>query len=331
MKVVEIIGGLGAQITQYMFFLDIKQRATDEEILIDTSAFDYLNIWNGYELERLFGIKETDIRQTIKLKQDRVTENWRKDNLHYCFRNINKEVWYYYKGKRHKWIQKNEDKYMKRENVGMMFRLFSKIQWYINYVIKNRMYFIRKHQLRDEFPSNYLEQPGVTFYFDVCFMSDKFLLKDRGELRSIFRFPEFDSKNRALSDKMCVTDSIAIHIRRGDHMYDNGRLFSNGYFKKAVSYMKANLKNPVFYIFSEDTGWCKNNLFELGVDSSDDFVMVDWNTGTENYRDMQLMTYCKNNILVMSSFSWCGYYLSVHQEKIVIAPEGCWLEVPIHM
>lgn len=58
----------------------------------------------------------------------------------------------------------------------------------------------------------------------------------------------------------------------------------------------------------------------MGLNEQDEIYFVDWNTQLESYRDMQLMTYCKHNIIAISSFSWMGYYLSKHKkDKIVCA------------
>ena len=44
------------------------------------------------------------------------------------------------------------------------------------------------------------------------------------------------------------------------------------------------------------------------------------NSGKDSFRDMQLMSLCKHNIVANSSFSWWGAWLNQNKEKTVIAP-----------
>ena len=72
-------------------------------------------------------------------------------------------------------------------------------------------------------------------------------------------------------------------------------------------------------MFSDDINWCKNHLSQLWEGKK--VVYVDWNKGKESFRDMQLMSLCKHNIIANSSFSWWGAWLNQNEKKIVIAPE----------
>lgn len=74
------------------------------------------------------------------------------------------------------------------------------------------------------------------------------------------------------------------------------------------------MKNPEFFVFSDDPEWCKTNL------KIENAKYITWNSGSEAYRDMQLMSLCKHNIIANSSFSWWAAYLNDNLKKIVISP-----------
>lgn len=301
MKVVAILGGLGSQMIKYSFFLDILEKCNFEECRIDVSIYDDNKVWNGYELGKIFGISDEYIINRNELEE--IIEK-----MNFC--------------EHGKFVNKKCNKVTN----GKLQQFILKIRWALKYYVMNIFF------PGDKYSRNYLNHNGITYFGEFNHLSDTYLYKNKKELRKIFNFPEFkDENNISASKKMLEEESVAIHVRRSDHMYDSWRLFARNYYNKAVDYISnKSSSTPHFYIFSEDTNWCQNNLDKLGL--TDKIVtIVDWNKDAESYRDMQLMTYCKHNILAYSTFSWWGYYLSRHEEKIVIAPHKYWLEVPIHM
>ena len=42
--------------------------------------------------------------------------------------------------------------------------------------------------------------------------------------------------------------------------------------------------------------------------------------------ELQLMSFCHHFIIANSSFSWWGAWLSQSQDKVVIMPEGYWVD-----
>jgi hypothetical protein len=117
------------------------------------------------------------------------------------------------------------------------------------------------------------------------------------------------------------TNSVSLHIRRGDYIknletYNKHGLIDLYYYYKAINYIKEHVYNPTFFIFSDDITWAKENLnIELPV------YFIDFNDQTRNYEDLRLMKNCKYNIIANSSFSWWGAWLNDFSNKIVIAPK----------
>lgn len=165
----------------------------------------------------------------------------------------------------------------------------------------------------------YLNDIDEYTYYDGYWQSEKFFKEIEKEIRRNFNFPKFmDNKNIKISKLILSTNSVSLHIRRGDY---KGNPFLDGlaplsYYKNAIKLMEDKIKNPVYFIFSDDINWCRENFNFLK-----DVYYVDWNKREESFRDMQLMSLCKHNIIPNSSFSWWGAWLNNNSNKIVIAPE----------
>jgi hypothetical protein len=113
------------------------------------------------------------------------------------------------------------------------------------------------------------------------------------------------------------SDSISIHIRRGDYMNiaANAKIYNicdMDYYEKAMDFIGKKTSNPRFFIFTEDIDWAKENFV------GDKFRFV---TGNSAIEDMILMSMCKNQIIANSTFSWWAAWLNKNNQKIVTAPQ----------
>lgn len=141
-------------------------------------------------------------------------------------------------------------------------------------------------------------------------------------IRNEFQFKtEPDSNNKLFLTKVQNCNSISIHFRRGDYITNKNSAnyhgtCSNEYYKNAIIYIKKHVKNPHFFIFSDEINWVEENFnFE------DEHTFVDINSGGRGFEDMRLMSHCKHNIIANSSFSWWAAWLNTNLNKIVIAPK----------
>ena len=55
------------------------------------------------------------------------------------------------------------------------------------------------------------------------------------------------------------SESVSIHVRRGDYVKAN-RAMNAAYYKKAIRLIKKSYKDPYFIVFSDDLAWTKENL-----------------------------------------------------------------------
>lgn len=135
---------------------------------------------------------------------------------------------------------------------------------------------------------------------------------------------EFTLKNglsevmRDFEEKVSDSNSISLHIRRGDYIADARTNAFHGvcgldYYQAAMKLIKERVSAPIFFVFSDDIDWAKENL------KGGEFVFVSCSS-VKDYEELILMSKCKHNIVANSSFSWWGAWLNNNSEKIVIAP-----------
>lgn len=132
-------------------------------------------------------------------------------------------------------------------------------------------------------------------------------------------------RNRTTLGLIEQTESVSIHVRRGDYLSEkNVRLFggvcTETYYQEAIALVKKRLRSPRFFIFSDDIKWCKERL------AVENATYIDWNTGDNSIYDMFLMANCKANILANSTFS---YWAAVNAtNRLVIYPKRWFANRP---
>jgi hypothetical protein len=80
-----------------------------------------------------------------------------------------------------------------------------------------------------------------------------------------FQFKELlMDKNLKISNDIKNSNSVSLHIRRGDYLTNKINSFiilcSADYYKKAISIIFSKITNPVFYFFSDEMEWVKKNF-----------------------------------------------------------------------
>ena len=140
------------------------------------------------------------------------------------------------------------------------------------------------------------------------------------ELRKQLIFPKSDNpKNEKMLKKIRSTESVSIHIRRGDYLNPENQAIYGGictdeYYEKAISYMEKKLWSPHFFIFSDDAEYAKKTY------TKENYTVVDINHGRDSFYDMYLMGCCKHNICANSTFSFWGARLNENPYKLMIRP-----------
>ena len=159
-------------------------------------------------------------------------------------------------------------------------------------------------------------------YLDGYWQSEKYFQNVQDVIRNDFNFRlPMSQQNAVLANKIKNSTAISLHVRRGDYVANHNANKTHGvcsveYYKLAIAQMAAQIKNPSFFVFSDDMEWVRQ---KINIEYPCEFV--ENNKGAESYNDMRLMSMCQHHIVANSTFSWWGAWLNPSRNKIVIAPK----------
>ena len=182
-------------------------------------------------------------------------------------------------------------------------------------------FYIRIHERKSVyFDKTLLNLPKNTILHGY-FPSFKYFKDSSQIIRNDFTFKlDVSEQNKELVEIVTSTNSVSLHIRRGDYVSNEKTrqkfgLCSLDYYNRAVEHISKMVDNPQYFIFTDDQEFVLENL-------KMDFPMyfVSHNTGEKTFEDLRLMQCCRHNIIANSSFSWWGAWLNQNPEKIVICP-----------
>ena len=164
-------------------------------------------------------------------------------------------------------------------------------------------------------------------YLQGYWQSEKYFHDIADIIREDFTFrKEPDEINKRMAEKIKKTNSVCVHVRRGDYFSNSANNKIHGtcspdYYKRCISIIAEKISEPHFFIFSDEPAWAQENI-------KPDFsaTYVTHNDLHKGFEDMRLMMHCKHFIIANSSFSWWGVWLSLHPAKIVLAPKK-WFNI----
>lgn len=291
MIVVKLIGGLGNQMFQYAFGLSLAKK-NNTELKLDMTSYD-TNPHRVFELDKLSITAKPAKKYELRQFHDRTGAMAK----------------FKYFAKRH---LKNEPQLIIEDGFSFdMGSLYSpsgkKVGTYNPKIINKRV--------------------GKFTYVVGFWQKWGYVEPVADELKKEFAFKDpAVGKNKELLKKITSTNSVSLHIRRGDYVSDANAAKTLGmptqeYYKKAVEIISEKVKDPVLFIISDDPEWCKKNLkYPLKM------VIVDVNPPDKGHEDLRLISNCKHNIMANSSFSWWGSWLNQNPDKIVIGPKAWFKE-----
>lgn len=270
---IRLMGGLGNQMFQYAILRTLSLEWGDNGV-IDLSGITN-RTHNVYSLNHLNISKE--IKIINKSKKIRAKINYFIYGYYFVF------------------LQKSKNGFKRLLRIEKIFQKFG-------------MYCI---------PDGYAKlNPSKAKYKSLIgyYTSSKYFKKYEKIIKSELKVKaKINSHNIELLKQIQNTNSICLHIRRGDYVGTNLQVCTDKYYLNAIEKMKKIIKKPVFYVFSDDIGWVKKH-FDFGKN----FIYIE--RRNPNYEELRLMYNCKNFIISNSTFSWWAQYLSENKDKKVISP-----------
>lgn len=201
-----------------------------------------------------------------------------------------------------------------------------KLDWLIPWR-KDHIAVTRVREAVFRFNPDILNAPGQT-YLDGYWQSEKYFVDIRLRLLQEFSpCQPFSGTNRLLADSIANSESVALHVRRGDYVTNSKTAAFHGscssaYYQNAVGLLLRKNPDLKLFLFSDDLAWARENL---SFPTATQFV---GGNEASPELDLSLMRLCRYHIVANSTFSWWGAWLSERSGKLVIAPRRWFLDAP---
>ena len=169
--------------------------------------------------------------------------------------------------------------------------------------------------------------PTFSVYLDGYWQSHENFERLRNRLtKNVGHDVRLNRSDQLISQEMLSSESVAVHVRRGDYVSDASAKLIHGvpdsqYYSAALGVVSERLATPKFFFFSDDIEYCKR---EFGWLKGACFVS---GHGDRTAADFVLMKSCRHHIIANSTYSWWAAYLGASEAQIVIAPNR-WFAAP---
>lgn len=176
------------------------------------------------------------------------------------------------------------------------------------------------------FENDFSKFPANT-YLNGFWQSEKYFKSIRPELlKEISLKYEMPEVGKDFASRISETNSVAIHVRRGDYVTNKNAssfhgLLPSEYYNKAISLLNSKYEDLRFFVFSDDLAWVRQHM-SLPANT----IFIEYTSEHKTAMDLILMSKCAHNIIANSSYSWWGAWLNKNETKTVIAPERWFLD-----
>lgn len=281
MKIQYLNGGLANQVFQYIFVRYAQLSSPQaEDWILDDSFFFTTQAHNGYELEKVFGLKPRLLSQSFDADiWDELIKNKKNGcSIPQSFKNLGFDI-----------IMLTEFENYREHNP-----------------FDGQIY----HVPGNSFTPEIIHVSHEFVYYHGYWLHPKWFQSYQSILQKELSFPPItDEKNLSYAGSILNSKSVAMHIRRGDYVGLGWASDCNYYLEKTKEVL-ANDPDAVFFVFSDDIPWCKENRERLGLSLPSKTIFVEGNHLGKNYIDLQLMSMCRIMIINRSAFGYLAMLLN---------------------
>lgn len=302
MIIVRFTSGLGNQMFQYSLYSYLREKYNGVSVKADVTWFKRFSEHQGYEVKRIFGRADNPYFQ---LEQATAADIVRcSGRIPNTVKGSLGEVWQFILRVPHRILKMTHKYQIENGQINQTgFEDNAEIYRQIESIDPEKDYYITGFFIEEIYYRNRLKDLQRAFSFD-----DK-----------------YSEQNKNYIQQITTVNSVSIHVRRGDYLskqYSSSFLsLPMDYYRKGVEIARQKLEKPRFFIFSDDKEYINESFGWL-----EDKVIVEGNTGADSYRDMQLMSLCKMNIIANSTFSvWAGL-LNTNAGRTVVYPAAYMAE-----
>ncbi|SFL68869.1 alpha-1,2-fucosyltransferase [Pelosinus propionicus] len=170
------------------------------------------------------------------------------------------------------------------------------------------------------FDEQMMHLPG-DIYLDGYWQCEKYFENVSNLIRHEFQLKAaLSDQDEELIKKIRNVQSISIHVRRGDYVFDEYNHHIHGtcsleYYHFCIEQLAAAFDKPNFFVFSDDKQWVQDH-----IKVKYPITFVTHNDIDKEYADLFLMSNCKHHIIANSSFSWWAAWLCTYDKKKILSP-----------
>jgi len=287
-KIQLLAGGLANQIRRYVFVRFAERYRPEDKWFFDDSQFFSERVHNGYELEKVFGLK-------LPLLSNYYAP----------------DVWQEIVRQRKKGIILPQ----------VLLNMGESIVMFEGRLRSDREKFSGRIIIPDAphlgFHPEYIDLPYENIYYHAEWANKKWFSAYEKENLSELTFPQLSgAKNLEYARLIRESFSVGIHVRRGAFLNDQeGGSIPNEIYLNACKDVLSLHPEAHFFIFSDELDWCRMHERELGFNLPTHTTYIEGNTNEKSYVDLQLLSMCRGIIRnAASSFSQVAGWLDRNLE-----------------